>query len=143
MHLLSLAALSTLLALLELRNYVRYSAQAFQLSWAKGRMKTLDNTGSSHAEKSPTAVHFSNAEFPIQRIASHKLNSGHARTLGFAVIVNKKMIPNVHGIKRETGSDDVFDGIRRLFNNIHRVPSVGNVLAFESTGVHFSLVSPN
>ena len=137
----SLLSLLRLLPLLRLLNYLSYLVFACKLSYAPNRMGSKLITGSIDSEKSPSAVHFSDAEFPVKRIASNELNRSHPSALGFLVIVNEKVVPNVHGIKRETGSNGVFDGIRRLFNNIHRAPSiVNNVLVFESAGVHISLM---
>ena len=144
MNLNSLFALLTLVTLHPLRallNYVSYLGHLWCLSHTTHKIQTKLITCSIHAKQSPAAVHFSDAELPIQRIAAHKLYGGNPRTLGLLVIVNEKVVPYVHGIKRETGSNGVFDGIRRLFNNIHRAPSiVNNVLAFESAGVQISLV---
>ena len=137
----SLLSLLRLLPLLRLLNYLSYLVFACKLSYAPNRMGSKLITCSIHAKQTPAAVHFSDAEFPVKRIASNELNRSHPSALGFLVIVNEKVVPNVHGIKRETGSNGVFDGIRRLFNNIHRAPSiVNNVLAFESAGVQISLM---
>ena len=144
MNLNSLFALLTLVTLHPLRallNYVSYLGRLWCLSHTNHKIQTKLITCSIHAKQTPAAVHFSDAEFPVKRIASNELNRSHPSALGFLVIVNEKVVPNVHGIKRETGSNGVFDGIRRLFNNIHRAPSiVNNVLAFESAGVHISLM---
>ena len=144
MNLNSLFALLTLVTLHPLRallNYVSYLGHLWCLSHTTHKIQTKLITCSIHAKQSPAAVHFSDAELPIQRIAAHKLYGGNPRTLGFLVIVNKKVIPYVHGIKRETGSNGVLDGIRRLFNYIHRLPSIVNhVLGLESAGVLISLM---
>jgi len=138
---MSLLKLLTLITLPRLLNYLSYLVFKFNLSQIPNKINPKLVMGSRHSKKSPSAVHFSDTEFPVKRIASNELNRCHPSALGFLVIVNEKVVTNVHGIKRETGSNGVFDGIRRLFNDIHRAPSiVNNVLAFESAGVQISLV---
>ena len=143
--LLALPALPALLALHPLRgllNYLSYLGQLWCLSHTTHKIQTKSITCSIHAKQSPATVHFPDTEFPVQRVAAHKLNGGHSRALGFLVIVYEKVVPYVHRIKRETGTDGVFDGIRRVFNNVHRSPSlVNSVLGFESAVVSNSLMS--